>query len=124
MPESPQGLTPHRKGCFISPVLVQAAILVSFHDLWRGSQPRRSRREQRHHNLMAERVLWQEHAIQDGSPESEILKRPLVPDRGYRRVPDTPGIGVELNLAALEQLPHSYRDIETALHDDGSVADK
>jgi galactonate dehydratase len=68
--------------------------------------------------------VLQEYAIHDAPPESEILKRPLVRDGGYLRVPDTPGIGVELNAPALSQLPHSYRDIDTALRDDGSVADK
>jgi hypothetical protein len=39
-------------------------------------------------------------------------------------VPDAPGIGVELNVDALTQMPHFYREIDTPLHDDGSVADK
>jgi hypothetical protein len=39
-------------------------------------------------------------------------------------VPDAPGIGVELNVDALKQMPHFYREIDTPLHDDGSVADK
>jgi L-alanine-DL-glutamate epimerase-like enolase superfamily enzyme len=57
-------------------------------------------------------------------PENEILKVPLVRERDYLRVPDDPGIGVELNLAALEQLPPAPREIDTPLHDDGSVADQ
>jgi galactonate dehydratase len=69
------------------------------------------------------RVL-QEYAIHDTPPESEILTRPLRPDRGYLPVPDVPGIGVELNVAALTKLPHAWREIDTPLHEDGSVADK
>jgi galactonate dehydratase len=68
--------------------------------------------------------VLQEYALNDRPPESEILKQPLVLERGYLRVPDAPGIGVELNVAALTQLPHFYREIDTPLHDDGSVADK
>jgi galactonate dehydratase len=68
--------------------------------------------------------VLQEYAIHDTPPESEILKVPLVRERGYLRVPDGPGIGVELNLAALERLPPAPREIETPLHDDGSVADQ
>jgi galactonate dehydratase len=68
--------------------------------------------------------VLQEYAPNDRPPESEILTRPLALERGYLRVPDAPGIGVELNVAALGRLPHSYRPLETPLHDDGSVADK
>jgi galactonate dehydratase len=68
--------------------------------------------------------VLQEYAINDKPPESEILKRPHVPDRGYLPVTEAPGIGVELNPAALRQLPHAWREIDTPLRDDGSVADK
>ena len=68
--------------------------------------------------------VLQEYALNDQPPESQILKRPLVLERGYLRVPDAPGLGVELNVDALKQMPHFYREIDTQLHDDGSVADK
>jgi galactonate dehydratase len=68
--------------------------------------------------------VLQEYALNDQPPESQILKRPLALERGYLRVPDAPGLGVELNVDALKQMPHFYREIDTPLHDDGSVADK
>jgi galactonate dehydratase len=68
--------------------------------------------------------VLQEYALNDQPPESRILKRPLVLEQEYLRVPDAPGIGVELNVDALTQMPHFYREIDTPLHDDGSVADK
>jgi galactonate dehydratase len=68
--------------------------------------------------------VLQEYAIHDRPPESEILKAPLRREGGYLRVPEAPGIGVELNPAALEQLPPSPREIETPVHDDGSIADQ
>ena len=43
--------------------------------------------------------VLQEYALNDQPPESQILKRPLVLERGYLRVPDAPGLGVELNVA-------------------------
>jgi galactonate dehydratase len=68
--------------------------------------------------------VLQEYALNDQPPESKILKRPLQLEGGFLRVPEAPGIGVELNVDALRQMPHFYREIDTPLHDDGSVADK
>ena len=65
----------------------------------------------------------QEYTGEDRPPKSEILKEPLVREGGYLRVPDRPGIGVELNLEVARRYPPAAKEIRTPLHEDGSVAD-
>ncbi len=65
----------------------------------------------------------QEYTGEDRPPKSEILKTPLVREGGYLRVPDRPGIGVELDLEVARRYPPAAKEIRTPLHEDGSVAD-
>lgn len=44
--------------------------------------------------------------------QREIVKNPLLPENGYIKVPDTPGLGVELDDEAIKKFP--YLDIERA----------
>jgi galactonate dehydratase len=65
----------------------------------------------------------QEYTGEDRPPKSTIVKRPLVREGGYLRVPDAPGIGVELDLDVVRAMPAVAKVIATPLHEDGSVAD-
>jgi D-galactarolactone cycloisomerase len=44
--------------------------------------------------------------------QTEIVKNPLLPKNGYIEIPDTPGLGVELDDEAIKKFP--YLDIERA----------
>lgn len=57
-------------------------------------------------------------------PKSEIVKTPLQVEDGFLRIPDRPGIGIELADDALERFPERPRDVQTRLHVDGSVVDQ
>jgi galactonate dehydratase len=65
----------------------------------------------------------QEYTGEDRPPKSEILKTPLEREGGYLKVPDRPGIGVELDLEVARRYPPVAKEIRTPLHEDGSVAD-
>ncbi len=69
--------------------------------------------------------VMHEYSGDDQPPRNQLLKRGLRFENGYVLVPDTPGIGVELNHEALDDFPAGRRPIEpsTPLRDDGSVAD-
>ena len=43
---------------------------------------------------------------------------------GYLRVPEAPGIGIELNFDVVGRMPVARREFATPLHEDGSVADQ
>ena len=47
---------------------------------------------------------------------------PLKVENGYIKVPDSPGIGVELNEEAARKYHYVPREVATATRDDGSVA--
>ena len=55
-------------------------------------------------------------------PEGDVVMEPLKVENGYIKVPDSPGIGVELNEEAARKYPYVPREIATATRDDGSVA--
>lgn len=66
----------------------------------------------------------QEYTGEDKPPKSEVLKTPLALVDGYLIVPDAPGIGVELNVEAVKQMPFKAKMSATPIRVDGSVADK
>lgn len=66
----------------------------------------------------------QEYTGEDQSPKRELVKAPLRLENGYLIVPETPGIGIELNEATIARLPFKRRELNTPLHEDGSVADQ
>ena len=69
-------------------------------------------------------MVLQEYTGDDKPPKCEIVKNTLELQNGYIRVPEVPGIGVELNHEALSRFPASQRPLDTPLHEDGSVADR
>ncbi len=64
--------------------------------------------------------------LMEANPHSEdqrsIVDQPFVIEKGYRRVEDRPGIGVEIDEDALDSLPYRPRPISGNFHADGSVA--
>ncbi len=65
----------------------------------------------------------QEYTGEDRPPKSELVKATLKLERGYLVVPETPGIGVELNEAAFDRYPYTTRELSTTVRQDGSVVD-
>ena len=68
--------------------------------------------------------VLQEYTGENRPPKSDVLKKPLDMVDGHLIVPDAPGIGVELNVDAMKQLPFKPKSSATPLRVDGSVADK
>ena len=60
------------------------------------------------------------------APGHELVEESFEQDGGYLRIPDRPGIGITLDEDALAEAENAYqpRDIETRLHEDGSVVDQ
>ena len=65
----------------------------------------------------------QEYTGEDKPPKSELVKLALKLEKGYLIVPETPGIGVELNEAAFSKYPYKIRELATTIRQDGSVVD-
>ena len=66
----------------------------------------------------------QEYTGESEPPKSELLVKPLRLDKGYLVVPEGPGLGVELNEAAIAKYPFKDKILETPIARDGSVADR
>lgn len=66
----------------------------------------------------------QDYLGDDRPPKNNLLVENLRLEQGYLVVPERPGIGVELKPGVAEKYPFTPRTIETALHEDGSVADR
>ncbi|HLH74875.1 MAG TPA: galactonate dehydratase [Chloroflexota bacterium] len=66
----------------------------------------------------------QEYTGEEDPPKRDLVVTPLALDNGYLRVPESPGIGIELNFAVVEKMPFVRRELATPLHEDGSVADQ
>ncbi len=64
-------------------------------------------------------------AARPGVDRRKVVRSPAKLENGYLIVPDTPGIGVEIDEKTVFEYVESYatRKIETPLHPDGSVAD-
>ena len=58
-----------------------------------------------------------------GEPGRDLLVDPLDRDGGYLRIPDGPGIGVELDDEAVDNNPYEPRNVVTRAHADGSIVD-
>ena len=67
--------------------------------------------------------VLQEYTGDDIPPKRDMVVEPLKLEGGYLRLPETPGVGVELSEAVLSGEHREDREIETHLRDDGSVAD-
>lgn len=57
-------------------------------------------------------------------PKSEIVKKPLIVEKGFLIIPDAPGIGMELAPDAKDRYPFKPRKVQSRLHIDGSVIDQ
>ena len=66
----------------------------------------------------------QEYTGESEPPKSELLVSPLKLERGYLVVPEGPGLGIELNEAALTAYPFREKILDTPLGFDGSVQDR
>lgn len=66
----------------------------------------------------------QEYTGEDAPPKRDLVVEPLKLDHGYLKVPEAPGIGIELNLDVVRQMPFTRRELSTPLHEDGSIADQ
>jgi galactonate dehydratase len=66
----------------------------------------------------------QEYTGESESPKRDLIVEPLKLERGYLRVPETPGIGIELDFEAVTKMGVQRREFTTPLHEDGSVADQ
>jgi galactonate dehydratase len=56
-------------------------------------------------------------------PVKDLVKTDLRLEDGYLEIPDAPGIGVELDDAAIERFPYRPRTPQTMLRKDGSIVD-
>jgi len=68
--------------------------------------------------------VLQDYLGDDQPPKSDFLVENLRLDGGYLVVPERPGLGVELKPDISARYPPTTRAIDTALHEDGSVADR
>jgi galactonate dehydratase len=66
----------------------------------------------------------QEYTGESESPKRDLVVEPLALERGYLRVPETPGLGIELNFEVVRRMGVRRRELTTPLHEDGSVADQ
>jgi galactonate dehydratase len=67
--------------------------------------------------------VLQDYLGDDQPPKSELLVENLRLERGYLVVPERPGLGIELKPNIATRYSFAPRIINTALHEDGSVAD-
>jgi galactonate dehydratase len=61
---------------------------------------------------------------EDRPPKSEIVTTNATREGAYLRIPQTPGIGIELAPDAAARHPYRPRAVQTRLHEDGSVVDQ
>ena len=66
----------------------------------------------------------QEYTGESEPPKSELLVNPLKLESGYLVVPEGPGLGIELNEAALTAYPVKDKVLDTPIGFDGSVQDR
>lgn len=64
----------------------------------------------------------QEYVREDGPPRGDVVKQVTQLKDGYLMIPETPGIGVELDEEGMEKHPYRKHGRPAPLRDDGSVA--
>ena len=64
----------------------------------------------------------QEHVYEESPPYSDVVEQVITLRDGWLEIPETPGIGVELDVDGIRRHPHDYGPIDGAMRDDGSVA--
>jgi len=68
--------------------------------------------------------VLQEYTGEDQPPKSEMVIEPLQLDAGYLKIPEAPGIGIEIDEDYFARHPYEPRPLDTPLREDGSVADR
>ncbi len=63
-----------------------------------------------------------EYIPDDRPPRSEVVKNPLKIEDGYLKIPEKPGLGIELNEEVAIKYPYKEVDRRAVFHEDGSVA--
>ena len=63
-----------------------------------------------------------EYRIETVGPNSKLLKKPIQFDNGYLVIPETPGLGVEVNENAIKNHPLQYWRRPLVIEPDGNVA--
>ena len=64
----------------------------------------------------------QEHVYEESAPYTDVVKRIITLRDGWLEIPETPGIGVDLDEDGIAKHPHEFGPIDGAVRDDGSVA--
>ena len=64
----------------------------------------------------------QEHVYEESPPYSDVVEQIITLRDGWLEIPETPGIGVGLDVDGIRKHPHEYGLIDGAMRDDGSVA--
>ena len=67
--------------------------------------------------------VLQEYTGEDDPPKRNLVREPLRREGGYLVVPETPGLGVELDLDFIGSLAAESRPIFARTREDGSVID-
>ena len=68
--------------------------------------------------------VLQDYLGDDRPPKNDFLVENLELKAGYLTVPERPGIGVELKPGLADRYPFALRELTTATHEDGAVADR
>ena len=63
-----------------------------------------------------------EYRLDTVGPNSKLLKKPIQFDDGYLVIPETPGLGVEVNEDAIKNHPLQYWRRPLVIEPDGNVA--
>ena len=63
-----------------------------------------------------------EYRLDTVGPNSKLLKKPVPLDDGYLLIPETPGLGVEVNEAAIKNHPLRYWRRPLVIEPDGNIA--
>jgi L-alanine-DL-glutamate epimerase-like enolase superfamily enzyme len=53
----------------------------------------------------------------------KVVKNPARQQDGYFPIPDTPGMGIDLNEEAMKQFPYIEKSYEGVYYKDGGIAD-
>lgn len=64
----------------------------------------------------------QEHRSQDGEPWTKAVRSVIAVEDGHLIIPESPGLGIEIDEEGLRSIPPSERRLGAPLRDDGSVA--
>ncbi|MBN2239259.1 MAG: galactonate dehydratase [Dehalococcoidales bacterium] len=64
-----------------------------------------------------------EYASSESSFTDNIVKQPILPEEGYFAIPDSPGLGIDLDETAIKRYPYKQKSYDGIFYTDGGVAD-